>query len=546
MTRLHLPATKRGRFLAAFVVVIAVAAWAVTVGPLRTRKPSECFTIGKATTFVTGPVDKDGSIDYVTALNQRLSEGIKPADNASVLLWQALGPHPEGATMPPGFFHWLGMKRPVEHGDYWITQTQFLDQHPKLAPPKRQDPVSGMDAADQELSKATSGPWKSTQFPWIAAWIHENAKPLAVVVQATGRTQYFNPLMPARRGDARGSLVDALLPSVQKCRELANALVCRAMLALGQGRTTDAFHDLLTCHRLGRLIARGGTVIEFLVGVAIDHVADEGDLAVLAHGRLNADQILADLHDLQRLPPFPALADKVALGERLLFLDNSMLVMRGGVEYLEAMSGEGIPRKSTSFFERVERIYTNWRMSRLDWDGYLRGANEWFDRYVAALRIADYAARKKALTELTDDLKAAKAAIIEKGTGPVLLPSKGDGRAMCNFLVGLLMPAFLKIQDASDRTEQLHRNLYLAFALAAYRHDHGRYPAELSGLAPKYLVHVPSDLFTGTPLIYHPRADGYLLYSVGVNGKDEDGRSYGDDPPGDDLSVRMPPRPTKN
>jgi hypothetical protein len=35
-------------------------------------------------------------------------------------------------------------------------------------------------------------------------------------------------------------------------------------------------------------------------------------------------------------------------------------------------------------------------------------------------------------------------------------------------------------------------------------------------------------------------AKGYLLYSVGVNRKDEGGRGYEDDPPGDDLTVRMP------
>jgi hypothetical protein len=36
------------------------------------------------------------------------------------------------------------------------------------------------------------------------------------------------------------------------------------------------------------------------------------------------------------------------------------------------------------------------------------------------------------------------------------------------------------------------------------------------------------------------RNKGYLLYSVGVNGKDDGGRQFDDDPPGDDLSVRMP------
>jgi hypothetical protein len=59
-------------------------------------------------------------------------------------------------------------------------------------------------------------------------------------------------------------------------------------------------------------------------------------------------------------------------------------------------------------------------------------------------------------------------------------------------------------------------------------------------LTPKYLAQVPRDLFSGKPLIYRPAGNGYLLYSVGVNGKDEGGRSSDDEPAGDDLSVRMP------
>ena len=51
---------------------------------------------------------------------------------------------------------------------------------------------------------------------------------------------------------------------------------------------------------------------------------------------------------------------------------------------------------------------------------------------------------------------------------------------------------------------------------------------------------MPDDLFSGKPLVYRPDDKGYLLYSVGVNGQDDGGRWMDDDPPGDDLRVRMP------
>ena len=49
----------------------------------KPRKPH--FTIGKDTTYFTEPVDKDGYIDYVTAVNERLRRGVTPDNNAVAL-----------------------------------------------------------------------------------------------------------------------------------------------------------------------------------------------------------------------------------------------------------------------------------------------------------------------------------------------------------------------------------------------------------------------------------------------------------------------------
>jgi hypothetical protein len=50
----------------------------------------------------------------------------------------------------------------------------------------------------------------------------------------------------------------------------------------------------------------------------------------------------------------------------------------------------------------------------------------------------------------------------------------------------------------------------------------------------------PRNELSGKALIYRASANGYLFYSVGVNGQDEGGRLADDDPAGDDLPVRMP------
>src|SRR6266404_6107901 len=84
-------------------------------------KPTPKLPLGKETTYITEPLDKDGYLDYAAALNDRLGKGIRPEKNANVLIWKALGPRPEGGErMPAEFFKRLRMVEPPEKGDYFI------------------------------------------------------------------------------------------------------------------------------------------------------------------------------------------------------------------------------------------------------------------------------------------------------------------------------------------------------------------------------------------------------------------------------------------
>jgi hypothetical protein len=519
------------RAIGTFFLVLVLVATAPCQDKQKKRKGK--ITVGKETTFITGPLDKDGYVDYVAARNERLSRGVTPENNANVLLWRAFGPHPERATMPAEFFRRMGVAAPPERGDYFIDLFQYLKEHTDI------DPSKEGNAVFERLDRATQRPWAAKDHPHLAEWLKANEKPLAVAVEASRRTRYYSPLVPP---PGKKGLIDVLLPGVQKCRGLASALAARAMLRAGQGKEDDAWQDQLACHRLGRLVARGGTVIEFLVGVAIDRTASEADLAFLEKIRPKSPRIAGYLRDLQQLPAFPSVADPVNLGERFSLLQTVTLVDREGLRYLERVSG-GSAKELPPFDERIV-------LRDIDWDPALRNANRWYDRHVAALREKDRGVRDKKLKQIDTDLRELKAETSDIGTLAVLLDAKQTGQArgklLGDIMITLLMPAIGKVQQAADRAQQIQDNLAVAFALEWYQREQGGYPKSLEALAPKYLKEVPRDLFSGKALIYRPTANGYLLYSVGVNGQDEGGRGYDDTPQGDDLSVRMPlPEPRR-
>jgi hypothetical protein len=211
---------------------------------------------------------------------------------------------------------------------------------------------------------------------------------------------------------------------------------------------------------------------------------------------------------------------------------NSMLLVA-------SHGGDGI---SGSFSTPPTKSWTSRLFSRsINWDLALKNANQTFDRCAAAARAADRPERAKKHNEIESDVltynqRAKDMDIVQKA---VMGPKK-RGETIGHILIGLFLPALEKVQSAIDRCDQTQRNLHLAFALAAYQRDHGKYPAVLADLAPKYLESIPDDLVAGKPLAYRPGGDGYLLYSVGPDGKDDGGQSLDDDPRGDDIAVRVP------
>src|SRR5262249_16356449 len=156
---------------------------------------------------------------------------------------------PEGGNMPPEYFQWLGINEPPEKGEYLVSYPNYLKDRLK------EQFVARQEELNERMTRATRWPWRAADEPELAEWLKRNQKPLAFVIEATTLPDYYNPLVPRRAPGWCGSLMDSLLPNVQKCREVAAALACRAVLRATSGETDAAWQDLLACHRLGRLLS---------------------------------------------------------------------------------------------------------------------------------------------------------------------------------------------------------------------------------------------------------------------------------------------------
>jgi hypothetical protein len=478
------------------------------------------FTIGKETTHATEPVDADGYVDYPAALNEKLSQGVTPENNANVLIWKALGPNPMGVSVPTGFFDKMKMQPPPATGDYFIGQKQYAA-----------DPRNG--GAQPEtiatLTKLSEQPWTASENPAVSGWLKANEKPLAVIKDAVKRSHYYSPIIPETDGGGSKGLLTAMMPGAQLCREVGAALCARAMLHVGNKQPTEAWQDLLTAHRLARQVGRGGTMVELIVCVAMEQAICRADLAFLERVRPDAESVKHCLRDLLALPPLPNAADKVDLCERFVFLENLMMLDRHGVASLKRL---------TEADEAMPLDWVDQYLKGIDWNPALENANKFFNQMAAALRENDRDVRNHKLGHLNTVLGKFRE---DYGLGwpflrlkqPPDQPASVRGKAVGEMYLALATPEARKVQDAVDRTVQLREAAIVAFALAWHHRLVRRYPDTLEALAPNYLTRVPLDIFNGGSLNYRSNANGYTLYSVGPNGRDDKGA-------GDDIVVRVP------
>jgi hypothetical protein len=491
--------------------------------PKEKHKPR--FTIANDSTYVIGPLDADGYPDYAAAMNERLSKGVTAENNANVLLWQALGPRIDGNKRTAEFFKKLGMAMPPENGDYFIALQQYLNEHAKLETGEPTDKVLA------EVDHSTERAWTAKQFPHFAGWLKANEKPLALLGEATRRNRFFSPWQYSAPKAGPPGLRDHFFYAY---RAIAHALTARAMLALGEERYDDAWRDLLASHRLGRLVGHAGNWNGWLIGIAIESIMHKAEFAYLDQAKPSAARLRECQRDLQGMQSRAKLADMFDLGQRIVFLDTVAQSERHGLGHLLDFFG-------TELLKAPDPLANQ---HLIDWDTAFRNANYWHNRLAASMRINDRAARGKLLDQIQEELRPLERFRKEGLDKALLGPGRTSGaraKLLVDFVFSFFVATSRKLMDAADRTEQNHRNLTIAMALAGYHREHGGYPKALESLVPDYLPKIPQDLFGTSPLTYRPSANGYLLYSVGVNGKDDGGRTYGDEPyGGDDLVVRMP------
>lgn len=328
---------------------------------------------------------------------------------------------------------------------------------------------------------AANGTWPEGETgERLAAWLTEMRPALDLFREASDMSDYHMPLC---RGQS-DSLMEAILPTVSDMRQLCRGLAAEATFLASQGKATDALDNYMTVQRVANHVARGQTMIEGLVGMAMRNLADEGMMRVSETGLVDSDILKEAVDEMDRLAEaMPTFEDLVRAEQRFSMSVVDDFMDLPGTFALASSGMIGVEVSAPSGWTRLRgalmRLYLPDRAMK-------RNFNRHYDSVVEATRPRD---------------DGAVGAIIEEQKLIQQIPA-------WDVVSKMALPSLSKVHELTLRGESNFVRAQLKMAAEAFNQDHGKHPDRLSSLVPHYISKIPADPMTGYEFEYQSAGTG--------------------------------------
>ncbi len=362
----------------------------------------------------------------------------------------------------------------------------------------------------KDLPEDMAGPLSDIEQEYIGAWVKQNDAAWREFAQGGTKSYCYRPYA-SDPNDEDISLWSVLLPHLSPLRDLARLGMWRCRIEREQGRIQESIENCIAVARAGGHWQGKGTLVEQLVGLAICAIARDEALHLVDAQRLSAANVKNLQDQLSQIYPdgFPLMNME---GEKLLVMD-----------VIQRSFTDGGPGGGHLIPERWDEL-TDLRGSGGDKNDkpYL------MPFYTAASMVhAGRDATEAKAGELCElQAKMAKMTPYHRDVCDLKMPDEilFSMPRYRYFLIQILMPASARVSEIAYRGRMHHESALTVLALKRWRLEKDSYPRTLNELiAGGFLKELPLDPYSDKPLVYEKTDDGFILYSVGPNFKDDNG-----------------------
>lgn len=335
-------------------------------------------------------------------------------------------------------------------------------------------------------------------------YLSKNSQALAVFKQGSERPHCWWK----RENPEDEFMLWILLPELDPLKSIARLTCWQAKLKARDGQIQAAFDDLLACYRVGWHLRGPRTLIEQVVGIALQALAVENSRVVLSTCKIDERLLMNFQQHIEDVMPSDSdIAD----------FQVERFMIRDMIQRCFTDDGKGSGRM-------IPRMLTN----SLSGDGIFPNNCE--------LALALISANRKKMTDrfegLYDKMQVWATMTpwqINEENVHELMESEFEGSSNLEkvryFAYYILTPVMLKVSETPYRLKVQTEGLVTTIALLRYYEETEQYPENLSQLTEAgYMEDIPMDPYSDGPLVYRRTEDGFTLYSVGMNFKDDGGK----------------------
>jgi hypothetical protein len=439
-------------------------------------------------------------VDYLAVVNQRAA-AVPESERAWPLYREALTelggrPAPRGPDFDASDFALALSARPADAD--WPKVVQFLTQR-----------ADSIEKLRQAAVKPALG---------LPSWASQQSYPPEDRVFFLGES--FEQAKAVRREYTSVEdylLLGVLLPHVRPMCEAFQLLAVDCRRAVLEADAYAALADVRAMLGIARHLQETeflilGLVAEKSLGLAYEAIRD----AISENSHLWSDDELRDLaHEIARTDVD---WQRIVSGERAWFYDIVQRIYTDDGEGNGRITREGLELIYYHFGYHFGRIH-----SVSGWSSAVAAAALPAANFIIAPREQTTALYERYMSAFSRQLKSSAAEWNDTELDVTYLrssPLLGARYVLLKFL----LPETSGVLQTAELNRGSRDGILIGIALELYHREHGRWPARLDELSPRWLPTVPEDRFTGLPLKYRVIDDQPLVYSVGVDKDDDNGK----------------------
>ena len=329
----------------------------------------------------------------------------------------------------------------------------------------------------------------------LVKWLTDNQTAFKALRQGSEKPYYWQIYRGEKPELTRKALADAT-KSLSNYRTLALAMRCQIAYDTYKGDIAAALNNCMVLQKFGNHLQSKGLLIEQMVGIAIEALAHERIFMVLEKTDVPVDILKSFDKELEN--QFSNQGDIVNWeAEKALWYD---LIQRGFTD-----DGKGSGRVLKHGLPLVIKDAKSSLAGFFFWNypdrrTFVKTIDGYFDQAGKLLQETPWKLDVTGKSQIWNEI----------------------GKEC--FMLQILGPAHGRIGEMSWRLKTNRAGLLTVLAVLSYQKQTGGFPANLYELVVKeYLNELPMDPYSDKPLIYRKSGDSFILYSVGLNFKDDGG-----------------------